>query len=65
MEMQMMIVCWGNQEEHTIYIVQTVPLACADYFDTIELLRRYPKEGYGETVAVVIPEMRCANQSPY
>lgn len=65
MELMMLIVAWGSREEHTIYCVQTMPLACADYSDTVELLRRDPKEGYGETVACVIPEVRCANQTAF
>lgn len=65
MELMMLIVAWGSLEEHTIYCVQTVPLACGDYSDTIEMLRRQPADGYGETVACVIPEVRCANQAPF
>jgi len=64
MEMMMLIVAWGNQEEHTVSIVQTMPLACAD-FDTVEMHRRIPHKGYGETVACVIPEVPCVNQAPY
>lgn len=65
MEMMMLIVAWGCQEDHVVRIVQTMPLACADYADTVELLRRYPREGYGENVSCIIPEVRCANQTAY
>ena len=64
MEMMMLIVAWGNQDKNTVRIIQTVPLCCSDYFDTFEMHRYVPNAGYGEAVACVIPEVRCANQAP-
>lgn len=67
MELMMLIVAWGNREDHTMYMVQTMPLACWDYGDTIEMFSKQPLSGYGygETVACVIPEVRCVNQTPF
>lgn len=54
MEMLMLTVAWGNQEEHTVRSVQTMPLIMCKHTDT-RFVVSHPMPGYGETIAMVVP----------
>jgi hypothetical protein len=53
MEMLMMVVAWGNQEEHTLYCIQVMPAGMCN--ETFILFTDQPADDYSETVACVIP----------
>jgi hypothetical protein len=53
MEMLMLTVAWGNQEEHTVYCVQVMPAGLCN--ETYILCTDQPSDNYGETVTCIIP----------